>query len=257
MCFALWPDCYAPAALASLLFDPPEPQIIGKTQCFGTFLPFRAPGSSFFWLSLLWSSFFFSSLLFSSLLFSSLALPISAFHLPILSEVWLLNFLRSTHSYRRLTHLFIPSMNSKWCKENVAEPPIKMAGKSMGSNPTTITHWNLLIKRSSSWWITHMFLCELRCLDLKSLLPLPYPCSFDEILGRQFLLKSTVLLTRLGHGTQFADSLAQRSVSNAGRLRGTGGFHLNHQHRDFVSWNFTGFNWIYYDFMGCIWIHDS
>ena len=56
-----------------------------KKQCFATFLPFRAPGSSFF----------FSSLLFSSLLFSSLTLPISAFHLSILSEVWLLNFLRS------------------------------------------------------------------------------------------------------------------------------------------------------------------
>ena len=41
-------------------------------------------------LSLLWSSFFFSSLLFSSL-----TLPISSFHLSILSEVWLLNFLRS------------------------------------------------------------------------------------------------------------------------------------------------------------------
>ena len=38
----------APAALASLLFDPPEPQIIGKTHRFATFLPFRAPGSSFF-----------------------------------------------------------------------------------------------------------------------------------------------------------------------------------------------------------------
>ena len=40
-------------------------------------------------LSLLWSSFFFSSLLFSSL-----TLPTSAFHLSILSEVWVLNFLR-------------------------------------------------------------------------------------------------------------------------------------------------------------------
>ena len=49
----------APAALASLLFDPPEPQIIGKTQCFATFLPFRAPGSSFFW------DFLFLPLLFS------------------------------------------------------------------------------------------------------------------------------------------------------------------------------------------------
>ena len=29
-------------------FRPPEPQISGKTQCFVTFLPFRAPGSSFF-----------------------------------------------------------------------------------------------------------------------------------------------------------------------------------------------------------------
>ena len=45
-------------------FDPPEPQIIGKTQCFATFLPFRAPASSFFWF------FLFSDLLSSSLLFS-------------------------------------------------------------------------------------------------------------------------------------------------------------------------------------------
>ena len=48
----------APAALASLLFDSPEPQIIGKTQCFATFLPFRASASSFFWLFLFWSSLF-------------------------------------------------------------------------------------------------------------------------------------------------------------------------------------------------------
>ena len=48
----------APAALASLLFDPPEPQIIGKTQCFATFLPFRASASSFFLLFLFYSSFF-------------------------------------------------------------------------------------------------------------------------------------------------------------------------------------------------------
>ena len=36
-----------PAALASLLFDPPESQIIGKTQCFAAFLPFHASASSF------------------------------------------------------------------------------------------------------------------------------------------------------------------------------------------------------------------
>ena len=73
---------HLPAALASLLFDPPEPQIIGKTQCFGTFPPFRASASSFFLL------FFLPIFLFS------LPLPCSAFHLSILSEVWLLNFLR-------------------------------------------------------------------------------------------------------------------------------------------------------------------
>jgi hypothetical protein len=44
----IWPHGSAPAALASLLFDPPEPQIIGKTQCVVTFLPIRASASSFF-----------------------------------------------------------------------------------------------------------------------------------------------------------------------------------------------------------------
>ena len=53
-----------PAALASLLFDPPEPQNIGKAQFFATFLPFRAPASSFFRL------FLFSDLLSSAFLFS-------------------------------------------------------------------------------------------------------------------------------------------------------------------------------------------
>ena len=57
-----WPAASAPAALASLLFDPPEPQIIGKTQCFATFLPFRASTSSFFWSFLFW---LFSPLLFN------------------------------------------------------------------------------------------------------------------------------------------------------------------------------------------------
>ena len=39
---------------ASLLVDPPEPQNIGKNQCFATFLPFREPWSSFYWLFLFW-----------------------------------------------------------------------------------------------------------------------------------------------------------------------------------------------------------
>ena len=66
------PDGSAPAALASLLFDPPEPQIIGKTQsesqlCY-LFAHLHLPFSDSF-----------SSLIFSLLLFSSLTLPTSAF----------------------------------------------------------------------------------------------------------------------------------------------------------------------------------
>ena len=69
----IWPAGSAPAALASLLFDPPEPQIIEKTQCFATFLPFRASASAFFWLFLFYSSSSDLSLLSASslLCFSS------------------------------------------------------------------------------------------------------------------------------------------------------------------------------------------
>ena len=62
------PNGSAPAALASLLLDPPEPQIIRKTQWIATTFSrtciFFPPT-----LSLLWSSFFFASL----------TLPTSAF----------------------------------------------------------------------------------------------------------------------------------------------------------------------------------
>ena len=73
----IWPAGSAPAALASLLFEPPEPQIIGKTQCFSTSLPFRASASSFFWL------FLFSDLLSSnlSLLSASALLCFSSVHI--------------------------------------------------------------------------------------------------------------------------------------------------------------------------------
>ena len=62
----IWPHGSAAAALlvASLLFNPPEPQIIGNTECIATFLPVRTPASSFFWL------FLFYDLLSSSLLFA-------------------------------------------------------------------------------------------------------------------------------------------------------------------------------------------
>ena len=90
----IWPAGSAPAALASLLFDPLDPQIIGKTQCkslentvFRNFPTFSR--ICIFCLLTL------SLLLFFLLIFLfSLPLPCSAFHLSILSEVWLLNFLR-------------------------------------------------------------------------------------------------------------------------------------------------------------------
>ena len=67
----IWPAGSAPAALASLLFDPPEPQIIGKTKWIATFLPFRA-------------SYSFSSTLISSnlsLLSASSLLCFSSVHI--------------------------------------------------------------------------------------------------------------------------------------------------------------------------------
>ena len=77
MCFALqrraicssliWPAGSAPA-LASLLFNP-EPPIIGKRQCFATFLPFRASAFSFFCFFLFYSSLFSSFSLCPALLF--------------------------------------------------------------------------------------------------------------------------------------------------------------------------------------------
>ena len=78
----LFPDGSAPASLASLLLDPPEPQIIGKKSGSRLCYLFCAPTSSFFCL------FLFSDLL-SSLLW---LFPPLLFHLSILSEVWLQNF---------------------------------------------------------------------------------------------------------------------------------------------------------------------
>ena len=94
----IWPAGSAPAALASLLFDSPEPQIIGKTvfRDFPTFSRICI----FFLLTL-------SLLLFSLLIFLfSLPLPYSAFHLSILSEVWLLNFLR-LYIYIYIIYIYI------------------------------------------------------------------------------------------------------------------------------------------------------
>ncbi len=62
----------AACALVRLLLVPPNPQIIGKTERFATFLTFRAPVSSFFWL------FPFLS---ATLVFYSSLLCFSSFHI--------------------------------------------------------------------------------------------------------------------------------------------------------------------------------
>ena len=68
-----------PAALASLLYDPPQPQNIGKTHCFAIFLPLRALINFLLALSSLMD-------LFGS--FSSLALLTTVASSAHKSEVW-------------------------------------------------------------------------------------------------------------------------------------------------------------------------
>ena len=82
----IWPAGSAPAALASLVFRPSRATNHWKNTVFRDFPTFSRI-CIFFLLTL-------SLLLFSLLIFLfSLPLPCSAFHLSILSEVWLLNFL--------------------------------------------------------------------------------------------------------------------------------------------------------------------
>ena len=95
----LWAATSAPAALASLLFDPADTQTLGKTQHFATSLTFRACGSSFYWLSHSCIFFLLILLLFSAFSGADSTSLLyfwssdSAFQLSILSEVRLLNFL--------------------------------------------------------------------------------------------------------------------------------------------------------------------
>ena len=91
----IWPDGPAPAALA-ILFNPPEPQIIGKTanrdfRTFSRTCLFLLPS-----LSPLWSSHFFSSPLWLS--------PPLLFHLSIVSEDWPLNFRRPLALIYQILH---------------------------------------------------------------------------------------------------------------------------------------------------------
>ena len=129
----IWPAGSAPAALASLLFDPPEPQIIGKPRCFATFLPFRAAASSFFWL-FLFSDLLSSALLASTLLFS-LTLSISAFICVVGS---LTSKLPSINPYQTF-----------WCPKHnpttpsAAPPGLPPASIRIARNPNIVHWWSL------------------------------------------------------------------------------------------------------------------
>ena len=82
----IWPAGSAPAALVSLLFDSGAPNH-WKNTVFRDF-PTFSPICIFFLLTLFLLLFFLLIFLFS------LPLPYSTFHLLILLEIWLLNFLR-------------------------------------------------------------------------------------------------------------------------------------------------------------------
>ena len=101
---------HLPRALRNRRFSEPTFRPSGATNHwkntgFCDFPPFRAPGSSFFWL------FLFSDLLYSTLLFS-LTLPISAFHLSIVRS--LTSKLLSTICYAYIVlynHIYIYVLN--------------------------------------------------------------------------------------------------------------------------------------------------
>ena len=78
------------------------------------------------------SSETFSFVIFFFLLFSSLTLPISAFHLSILSEVWLLNFLRSYiyHVLYRYLYIYISCIDIHFpCTLHINPPELCMGYK--------------------------------------------------------------------------------------------------------------------------------
>ena len=100
----IWPAGSAPAALASLLFDPPEPQIIGKTQWIATFSVSRR-SYLFAHLHLLSSDLFSSDS--SHLCFSTVhivgsftsKLPSIIFYWIIYITLWWTNIAMENHNF--------------------------------------------------------------------------------------------------------------------------------------------------------------
>ena len=114
-------------------------------RSFATFLPFLAPGSSFL------GDFLF--LIFFLLLFSSLNLPISAFHLSILSEVWLLNFLRL---YTHDPHLSTPTSPTlfRFCAPGTPGAPGVPAPRAHAGLPNAhgLPLYAEAVRPTREWW---------------------------------------------------------------------------------------------------------
>ena len=143
----IWPAGSAPAALASLLFDPPEPQIIGKTQCFATFLPFRASASSFCWL------FLFSDLLSSN--HSLLSASALLFICPCISA-------SSNHAWTTFQDQFPPATSpcTPWqdCGQKRYTTRVRLRSEKT-HNQTEITEWcckNEIVNLHQNCMLFHM-----------------------------------------------------------------------------------------------------
>ena len=156
----IWPHGSAPAALASLLFDPPEPQIIGKTQWIATFLPFRASASSFFWL------FLFSDLL---LLLNTVNRDfptfsrICIFFLLTLSLLWPSLFWDSSHLYFSSVHIVgsltskLPSINNWSTSFQLLSPSLRCCSSPMYFQSSTGDSWSKPSKARKGWAKVSMY----------------------------------------------------------------------------------------------------
>ena len=146
----------------------------GKNTVFRDFPTFRAPASSFFWL-FLFSDLLSSTFLSCTLLFS-LTLPISAFHLSILSEVWLLNFLRQLQLQLHYTTLH-PAVVVRW----PLQPLQPLQKKKRNSKHLSVHEWIRSAIRESQQPISPIgFLC-LKLLPPPCAALLVYNCVYKYI----------------------------------------------------------------------------
>ena len=144
----IWPHGSAPLALASLLFRPSGATNHWKNTMNRDFPTFS---DTFFFfllsLSLLWSSLFGSSPL--------RLFPPLLFHLSILSEVWLLNFLRQSHISPQLRCMYeVHVVISLGCfPAHIIEPCLHTSTQVLRWMFTRITtSQNLDIGRQIIWW---------------------------------------------------------------------------------------------------------